>query len=346
MQNQVTQKDPALKKRANLRDVAKAAGVSVATVSRVLNEPGIVKRDTLEKVQKAIADLRFVPSAAARAINSGRTRFVGALVPTLDNAIFARFLAALERKLSEDGLSLIVSTTESEPAVEAIKAKGLVDIGAEGLIVTGATHSDEFHSLIERTMIPTIITSYFDGTNPLPTIGYDNKAAAQLALQHLIELGHRQITVVHGPVHNNDRTLARLSGLRSVHWEGQFTTVETDISLRGGAEAAVRIVGNSAKTDAILCLSDVVALGVLFGLQSKGISVPEEISLMGLDDLPSSAVAVPSITTVHLPVSRMGERAAIALARWISTQERPEAEMLEAKLIERNSTIRNETLQK
>ena len=115
------QKAPEPKKRANLRDVAKAAGVSVATVSRVLNEPSVVKKDTLEKVQATIADLKFVPSAAARAINSGRTRFVGALVPTLDNAIFARFLAALERKLSDHQLSLIVATTEASLDIEAKK---------------------------------------------------------------------------------------------------------------------------------------------------------------------------------------------------------------------------------
>lgn len=337
----MTKKASTPKKRANLRDVAKAAGVSVATVSRVLNEPDVVKKDTLEKVQKAISDLRFVPSAAARAINSGRTRFVGALVPTLDNAIFARFLAALERKLSDSGLSLIVATTNSDLETEAVKAKGLVDIGAEGLIVTGATHSPEFHDLIERTMMPTIITSYYDDTNPLPTIGYDNQAAAQLALQHLIKLGHQRVAVVHGPVHNNDRTLARLSGLNSLLWDGQLTTIETEISLRGGAEAAARIESGSSRPDAILCLSDVVALGVLFGLQAKGVSVPTEVSLMGLDDLPSSAVAVPSISTVHLPVSRMGERAAIALERWISLQERPKPERLEATLIERNSTISN-----
>lgn len=339
VQNQVTQKDPTPKKRANLRDVAKAAGVSVATVSRVLNEPGLVKKDTLDRVQKAITELRFVPSAAARAINSGRTRFVGALVPTLDNAIFARFLAALERKLSENDLSLVVATTESDLEVEAKKAKGLVDIGAEGLIVTGAAHTAEFHDLLDRTMIPTIITSYFDNASALPTIGYDNKAAAQLALRHLIELGHRQIAVVHGPVHNNDRTIARLSGLREIDWEGQLTTIETEISLRGGTEAAARILSYPTKPDAILCLSDVVALGVLFGLQSKGVSVPEEVSLMGLDDLPSSACSVPSLTTVHLPVSRMGERAAVALERWISIQEKPKAERLEVRLIERGSTI-------
>ncbi len=334
-------RSPEPKKRANLRDVAKAAGVSVATVSRVLNEPGVVKKDTLEKVQAAIDALKFVPSAAARAINSGRTRFVGALVPTLDNAIFARFLAALERELSEHQLSLVVATTNSDLEIEAEKAQSLVDIGAEGLIITGATHSEALHDLIDRTMLPTIITSFYDATNPLPTIGYDNEAVAQLALQHLADLGHRHIAVVHGPVHDNDRTRARLSGLHDLPWAGELTCYETEISHRGGAESAKNICGQAQKPDAILCLSDVVALGVLFGLQAEDVRVPDDISLVGVDDLPSSAVAVPAITTVHLPVSQMGEKAAVALARWISDQERPSAERLDGQLIERRSAIPN-----
>jgi LacI family transcriptional regulator len=337
------QKPPEPKKRANLRDVAKAAGVSVATVSRVLNEPGVVKKDTLEKVQAAITQLKFVPSAAARAINSGRTRFVGALVPTLDNAIFARFLAALERTLSDHKLSLIVATTDSDPDIEAEKAKSLVDIGAEGLIITGAAHSTALHDLIERTMLPAIITSFYDAENPLPTIGYDNEGAAQLALQHLIDLGHQHIAVVHGPTHDNDRTRARLSGLRALTVVRELTTFETDISHRGGADAAKLICDLPQKPDAILCLSDVVALGVLFGLQAQGVSVPNDISLVGIDDLPSSAVAVPAITTVHLPVAQMGKHAAVALADWISVQKRPEPERLEARLVERQSAIRRNT---
>lgn len=333
-------KAPEPKRRSNLRDVAKAAGVSVATVSRVLNEPTVVKKDTLEKVQAAIAELKFVPSAAARAINSGRTRFVGALIPTLDNAIFARFLAALERKLSDHQLSLIVATTEASPDIEAEKAKSLLDIGAEGLIVTGATHSPAFHDLIERTMLPTIITSFFDPENPLPTIGYDNAAAAQLAMQHLADLGHRDIAVVHGPVQDNDRTRARLAGLKALPFAGKLSTFETEISHQGGADVAKHIGKLDTKPDAILCLSDVVALGVLLGLQAQNIAVPDQISMVGVDDLPTSAVAVPPLTSVHLPVSQMGERAADALAHWITTQQVPKSEKLDTRLVVRNSTRR------
>jgi DNA-binding LacI/PurR family transcriptional regulator len=338
-------KDQSGKKRVNLRDVAKAAGVSVATVSRVLNSPEAVTEKTRVRVQDVIDQLNFVPSAAARAINSGRTRFVGALVPTLDNAIFARFLASLERALGDRQLSLVVATTNSEPELEAEKAKGLLDIGAEGLIISGVTHSDEFTALIERTRVPTIATSYFDPTYALPTIGYDNAAAAQTALRHLHELGHRRVAVVHGPTRNNDRTQDRITGLTSFGQGMDLAWFEAPIGLHGGAEAARAVFADGRATDAILCLSDVLAMGVQFGLQGQGIEVPKDVSLMGIDDLPGSAVSVPSLSTVHLPVQRMGEQSASALADWVEHEKRPENQLLEAHLIVRASTVPNERTQ-
>lgn len=327
------------KKRANLRDVAKQAGVSVATVSRVLNSPDAVKPRTRARVEQAIEELKFVPSAAARAINSGRTRFVGALIPTLDNAIFARFLAALERELAERQLSLIVATTNDDPQVEAEKARGLVDIGAEGLIISGITHDPALSALIERVGLPTIVTSYFDADNPLPTIGYDNAATAQAALRHLHDLGHRNIAVLHGPKASNDRTRARLAGLDQLGLTAELEFFETEISLAGGGSAVEQVCDSGKPFSAILCLSDVIALGALFGLQRRGMKVPENVSLMGIDDLPSSEHAVPALTTVHLPVSRMGEQAARALSNWVESGVAPVSQRLDASLIERASTL-------
>lgn len=330
----------AIKKRANLRDVAKAADVSVATVSRVINSPNAVTESTRRRVQEAIDQLNFVPSAAARAINSGRTRFVGALVPTLDNAIFARFLDALEKRLGVHQLSLVVATTDYELDTEAAKAKELLDIGAEGLIVVGVTHTPEFHALIERTKRPAIATSFFDPDGVLPTIGYDNAAAARIAMQHLHDLGHRRIAVVHGPELSNDRTQARLDGIREMRLGLELSFFEANVSLQGGVEAADAMHTAGSRPEAILCLSDVLAMGTLFGLQKRGIDVPGDLSLMGLDDLPGSAVAVPALTTVHLPVSRMGELAANALADWVESDKRPHSMQLPATLVTRNSTAR------
>jgi len=193
------------KKRANLRDVAKASGVSVATVSRVLNNPDLVSATTNEVVLAAIDALDFVPSAAARSINSGRTHVVGALVPTLDNAVFSAFLAAIEAELSKHGLSLVVATTNGDPDIEVEKAQRLVNIGAEALIVTGITHSPALDEVIKRARMPTIATSYFDPSYRYPTIGYDNAAASRTALEYLIGKGHQHISVIHGPTVHHDQ---------------------------------------------------------------------------------------------------------------------------------------------
>lgn len=326
------------RKRANLRDVAAAACVSVATVSRVLNTPEAVTRETRVRVQAAIDELRFVPSAAARAINSGRTRIVGALIPTLDNAIFARFLDALERQLVPHHLSLIVATTSDDPKREADKAQRLIDIGVEGLILSGITHSGALYSLIERTQLPAIATSYFDARYRLPTIGYDNRAAAIIALQHLSGLGHREIAVIHGPTDNNDRTRARIAGLKDAGLPVRLSFHQSDLSLGGGSATANRILTSGEHVTAILCLSDVLAAGALFELRRSGIEVPRTMSLMGIDDLPASTYSDPPLTTVRLPVSEMGSEAGKALADWVEHQQVPQSQDLRPELIVRQST--------
>ncbi|KIC17404.1 substrate-binding domain-containing protein [Leisingera sp. ANG-DT] len=326
------------RKRANLRDVAAAAGVSVATVSRVMNAPETVAEATRKKVEEAMNSLHWVPSAAARAINTGRTRFVGALVPTLDNAIFARVLASMESRLAAHRLSLVVATTDNDPAQEAEKAKGLVDIGAEGLIVSGITHAPQFYSLIERCQLPTVSTSFYDPGYRLPTIGYDNAAAARTALTHLTDLGHRRIAVVHGPSASNDRTRSRIAGLEGHSPKPDLSFHEVPLSIAGGCEAGRGILQAEEQPSAVLCLSDVLASGVLFELQREGVAVPQEKSVMGLDDLAASAHLFPALTTVHLPVSRMGTAAADAIASWVETQQAPTPSLLKSKLVVRDST--------
>ncbi|SNT73871.1 LacI family DNA-binding transcriptional regulator [Paracoccus seriniphilus] len=328
------------RKRANLRDVATAAGVSVATVSRVLNSPHTVAEQTRERVDEAIRSLQWVPSAAARAINSGRTRFVGALVPTLDHDIFARVLAGLERQLACRRLSLVVATTDGDPQIETSKAKGLIDIGAEGLIISGKSHAADLYSLIERTRLPTVATSCYDPDYALPTIGYDNARAACAALAHLAELGHRRIAVLHGPKANNDRTRARIAGLTAQRGECDLTFLEVPLSTAGGCEAVRHVLKSARQATALLCLSDVLAAGAMFELQRQGITMPERMSVMGIDDLPDSACLYPALTTIHLPVSRMGRHAADAIASWVETEEEPASLLLDFNLVVRGSTTR------
>ncbi len=326
-------------KKANLRDVAKASGVSVATVSRVMNSPQTVSPKTRARVEIAIRDLKFVPSAAARAINSGRTRFVGALVPTLDNAIFARFLAAMETRLIDSGLALVVATTNDDPEIEVQRAENMLKIGAEGLVVSGVTHHPDLHTLIERSQLPAIATSYYDLNADWPTIGYDNASASRLALQHLLDLNHRKIAVVHGPAEKNDRTRARLNGL-TTELDVDFRFYETRISVESGVRAARDMLQDQDAPSAVLCLSDVLAHGVLFEFQRSGAAVPDRFSVVGIDDLPASAHSVPRLTTVHLPVSQMGTTTAEAMAAWVEDKVVPDSTQIHPVLQERESTAK------
>ena len=327
------------KKRANLREVAIKAGVSIATASRVINKSGSVSEKARAKVNAAAEELRFVPSAAAKAINSGRTRTVGALVPTLDNAIFARFLRSLENEFAKSGLSLVVSSTNNDPELELERAKKLVQIGVEGLLISGTDHSEAFHQLVEKVQLPAVATSFFDPDYHLPTIGYDNKQVSQKALRYLVELGHKRIGIVHGPVANNDRTRARLEGLKELQSDVMFEFAETDMTVEGGCDAVKKFLALESKPTALISLSDVQAIGAISELQRQKVNVPRDMSIVSVDNLPASEFLEPALTTVNLPVTEMGEQAARAISGWIENNETPKSVLLSADIMIRDSAI-------
>ena len=326
-------------KRSNMRDVAHRAGVSVATVSRVLSGTHKVAQTTRERVESAIEALNFVPSPAARAINSGRTHLIGALVPTLDHAIFSRFLYAIELQLAKSGLSLLVATTDSSLEREAERAGDLLNLGVEGLIVSGITRSPDFSRLTARHEVPVVATSYFAPHNDLPTIGYDNEEVSQIALSHLLELGHTEVAILSGPPEDSDRTRARLDGLHAC--DGCTLRVQhIALDFAAAGDATERCLDTYPGVTAILGLSDVLAQGALFRLQNLGVPVPDAMSVMGMDDLPGSAYTWPALTSVQLPVDEMGRRAADALATWVEYGTRPEPRKLPSSVARRASTSR------
>ncbi len=320
-----------------MRDVARHAGVSVATVSRVLNGTSPVSVETRRRVEASVEALNFVPSPSARAINSGRTHIIGALVPTLDHAIFARYLHALEEELAMCGLSLVVATTGGDPDLEAKRAEDLMNLGIEGLIVSGITHSAAFEQGVRRRSLPVIATSYFAPGHDLPTIGYDNASIARMALDHLTALGHRNIAVLHGPVDTNDRTRARIAALQDKA-PPEATFVERPLLYEAAADCAQEIFRQDSGVTALLCASDVLALGALFGLQSLGVAIPDSISVIGMEDLPASRSTSPALTSIQLPLDEMGRQTARALHRWIEEGTRPEAVHLPSRLVVRGST--------
>lgn len=327
--------------RPGVRSIAEATGLSVATVSRVLNGSAHVKAPTRDRVLAAVQRLGYAPNPAARALATKRTRTVGAIVPTLAHSIFARFLNAVELELADNGYALIMATSDGEPEKETTRARELLDLGAEALILSGLDHQQELLALIAARSIPTVCTSIYDQAAPLPTIGYDNEQLGRDAITYLQDLGHRRIAVIHGPLTNNDRTQLRRRGIETAHREGTVIDFhETNLDVAGGSRTAFDILGRTTKPTAILCASDVLALGVLFEAARQGIDVPDSLSVMGFDDLDWAEHSQPPLTTIRLPTIEMGKETARSIVSHLDQGSELAGRKLDAQMVTRRSTAR------
>ncbi|MBL8359858.1 MAG: LacI family DNA-binding transcriptional regulator [Rubrivivax sp.] len=321
-----------------VRDLARSTGFSVATISRVINGAEHVAPATRRQVLEAVAAHGYVPNPAARALSTRRSRTIGAIIPTLAHSIFATFLNAIERELAVHGYALVIATTGGDPKQEAARARDLLDLGAEGLIVSGAKRDGAFMRLIEGRRLPVVATSIHEPGSAVPTIGYDNRALGRLAVKHLRDLGHERLAVLHGPLMNNDRTVLRVAGVRAAARGAELTLIECSLNVAGGAEGARQALRSRPRPTAVLCLSDVLALGVIFEARRAGVAVPSQLSVMGFDDLDWAALCEPPLTTLHLPTAEMGQLAARALVGFLDRGEAVTPQLLGAGIVLRQST--------
>lgn len=323
---------------SGLRRLAAETGLSLATISRALNNSDKVREATRKKVHDAAERLGYSPNAAARALTTRRSRTIGAVIPTLESSIFARFISAIEDSLATHGYALVIATTGNDAGIEEKRALELVKMGAEGLIVSGLQHDPGLLRYIKSRGIPTVATSIFERRGQLPSIGYDNRALGRMAADYLVGKGHRDIGVIHGPLAENDRTRLRLDGVRKVIPGAR--TVEVPLTVSGGVEATQQMLNGDSSPTALLCLSDVLALGTLFEAPRLGYAVPRDVSVMGFDDLDWAASANPPLTTIALPVTEMGRQSAQAIIASLEQQQPIRGKRLDGHIIERESISR------
>jgi len=328
--------------RPSVRSLARKTGLSVATISRVLNESGHVSDSTRLRVKKAMQESGYVPNSAARALSTLRTRTIGAVLPTLADSIISRFIDSLEDQLAQYGYALVVATTQYDPDKEAARARELLDMGAEGLVLSGAQQTQDLLALLEMAAIPAVCSSLHESENGLTAIGYDNKKIASQAIEYLNAQGHERIAIAHGPPENNDRTQRRIAGVKQAaqHLGATLSFHETSLDTRGGSAAAKRLLHNPFNFSAILCLSDVIAMGMLFEAHHRNIAIPDTLSIMGFDDLPWTELCHPPLTTIRLPTGRMGRAVADALIERLEHDRKMECRTLTANIVERDSTAK------
>ncbi len=309
-----------------LEDVAKVAGVSPATVSRSLNSPSLVSKETLKRVKSAVETLGYTPHFGARFMSAKRTMTIGAIIPTMENAIFAKGIQAFQERLHDLGYTLLISSNSYDPEIEAEQVRALASRGADGILLIGYWREEKVYKFLQQRNIPFLLAWAFAANNALPAIGFDNRASMYQLCAQVLTMGHRNIAVISGTTEGNDRATNRLKGITEclavagINLEN-VPIIETPYDIDNGANAFEKLMTGPKRPSVVMCGNDVLAVGALQRAQEMGIAVPAEVSITGFDGIELARVVTPRLTTVCVPHSEMGRRAADELVRMVESGE-------------------------
>lgn len=327
---------------ATIRDVARASAVSIATVSRVFNDSPLVSEETRRRVVEAASQLGYWPNGIARSLITNRTHTVGALLPDLHGEFFSEVIHGLDLGARARGYHLLVSRASSrgDDLTAALRSmRGRVD----GLILMAPDldASDQLEQFAGQ--VPTVLLNPEVALPGCDTVSIANEEGARTVVGHLLSLGHRRIATITGPEHNVDAR-QRLEGYRlalrgagvepapELEWRGDFTEPS-------GYEATLRLLAHADRPTALFVANDYMAVGALGALRDSGVPVPDGLAVAGFDDIPLARYLTPPLTTMHVHMLQLGERAMHLLLDPEREARAPEGshEVLHAALVVRGS---------
>lgn len=327
---------------ASIKDVAKEAGVSIATVSRVLNDIDVVNEETKEKVLVAIKKLGYRPNIVARSLKTQKTSTIGIIIPDISSQFYPEIVRGAEDVANIYDYNIILCNTDLDIEKEMEYLKVLKEKMVDGVLYMSNSLQKDIIDLIRELEIPTVLTETIDEEKSFPSVTVDNLKAAYEATKYLIEKGNKKIAYV-GPNDNNvNATSLRYKGYKKALLEMNLEVNQSLISFSGikakdGYAAMEKIIDNSS-IDGIFCASDEIAMGVINLLRDKGIRVPEDIDVIGFDNIYSSSIFYPKLTTISQPMYDMGSVGMRMLIKIINKQPLgKEHYVLNHKLIERDS---------
>lgn len=336
------------RKTARIQDVAKAAGVSTATVSRALSNPDLLAEKTRVAVLDAIRDTGYRVNHAARTLRTQRAGAVLVLTPNLGNPFFSQILAGISATFAETEYSVLIADSRDHADIARTALDYFADTRIDGIIsLDGSLSSQQLCTLQDSEHANRIIFAceWVQGMS-LPSVRSDNAEGARLAVRHLHALGHREIAHVTGPAGNvltRDRRegmlaeRARLGLPLRDEW-----IIRGDFSLQSGQDAAERILAMKHRPSAVFCASDMVAMGLISTLCQQGLSIPENMSVVGFDDIEMAEYTLPPLTTIRQNRPELGSRAAKQLLRQIESMGPLDPEsrvaMIDVELVVRQSS--------
>jgi LacI family transcriptional regulator len=331
--------------RSSARDVARLAGVSTATVSRVLNLPDQVEPETRARVRAAIDKLGYVPHGAARALRSRRSGMIGAVVPSFDYALYARTTSALQRTLDANGYSLVLATHYYDLATEVRVTEQLIEHSVDAFMFVGLDHDPALYALLARYGRPYVLTWGVDETGRHPSIGFDNRAATYELVRWLLDLGHRRFGLISAPTAGNDRSRARGAGVRSALAQEGVALHDRHvfygpIALASGQAGMRQLLQQRPRPTAVIATNDVFAVGAMMACREAGVRIPEDISITGVDNTDLGATQTPPLTSIQTPIVEIGTAAAVQLIARLEGKPAELTQQLPFTLMKRGSTAR------
>ena len=302
---------------ATIYEVSKLVGVSVATVSRVINGSARVSDKTRDKVHAAMAELNYRPNSVAQSLASNRSNCVGIVVPQVHGPVFAAMLSEIEEELRNAGKFTIFATGLSDEIKEREAIQFLVSRNCDALIMHIDGLTDEFLREQMDNALPFVIMNRVVPGLEEKCISLDNERGGFDATKTLLEMGHRRIAYISGPLAWVDAS-ARLDGhKRALASYGQEFDdrlfVESNFKEFGGSEAMSKLLRRGPSFSAVVCANDEMAAGAMDAIRARGLSIPDDISIVGFDNAPLSRYLYPKLTTVNYPIAEMGRMA----ARWV-----------------------------
>jgi len=336
--------------RVTIADVATAAGVSKTAVSFAFNNPERLGQATLERVLGVAEDLGYAPHPAARALSMRRSGTIGVLIPQRLSTVFANpfvseLIQGIGEQCEEHDLTLLLV-----PPLDGSLEGAIRQASVDGFISLGLAADDRALEVLDRIGIPTVLVDS-DGSPAHPAINIDDEGGAQAAARHLLQLGHRQLAILVLPparsqVNSTPTATRRLAGYRkAIDRAGapEPVAVRAGISVAAGARAFESLPRGRRRPTGVLAMSDMAAIGVMSAAKSSGLRVPEDLSVVGFDDVPASAWTSPPLTTVRQPIVEKGRLAARLLIQRMKGKTVESPSPLSTSLVVRKSTARMPT---
>lgn len=330
--------------KATITDVAKRAGVSIGTVSRVVNGASNCKPDVRERVQKAVDALNYAPNHAARSLKRRFTEQIELVVPDIANPVYVAMAKAVQGSAKARGYRMSLISTDGSPLEESLALKSLERQQVDGLIIISLKVTPKFVAEVEAASSRVCVVGRMPPAARVDNVRVDSAYGAALAVKHLAQGGRKHIAFINGEPHTapaEARYEGYLRGLTENHlgYDAKLTT-HADFTMAGGYTAVDALLAQSARLDAVFCADDVIAVGALRRLRELGKRVPDDIAVVGMDDIDLGKVSSPTLTTVSLLAGERGRVAAELLFERLGNPDlEPRKVTVMPKLIIRESSV-------